>query len=418
MAKAPTKAQTTTNETVPEIEEDGDLSGADHVSQDTRDTAPADDEPEKAAPAKAEDPREDIVKRYRELRNKAAQGEDDADDGAEGEQDEAEPDQPEAPADKVDAKKDEEPVEKPEQEFELVVDGKTVKKKLNEVIALAQITAAGDNRLDEAKRLLREAQALRGSAKTEHPPSDADEEETHQDDGTQDRGGTREHPPAKRALSPEKLKGIIERIQVGDSDEGVQALQELVEAVAPRDDAETVGRVVEQRLTNMKTEEEIQSALTAFATNYPEIAKDEILADAGRTILRNELIKDLKSVGADEAEIDKIKHDARALAAAQRQLRSNGHKVRSYHELLDEVGKTMATKFGVKRASDNTDPNPPPKATPQPSSTTQSRVERKRTAPQQPRAAGVRGQTPSAPKRKSPADVVAQMRKDRGFPSL
>ena len=85
MAKAPTKAQTTTNETVPEIEEDGDLSGADHVSQDTRDTAPADDEPEKAAPAKAEDPREDIVKRYRELRNKAAQGEDDADDGAEGE---------------------------------------------------------------------------------------------------------------------------------------------------------------------------------------------------------------------------------------------------------------------------------------------------------------------------------------------
>lgn len=407
------KAQATTGETVPEIEEDGDLFGADNVSQDTRDTASAGDEPENAAPAKADDPREDIVKRYRELRNKAAQDEDEAD----GEQDDAEPEQIEAQTDKVGAKADEEPEEKPEQEFELVVDGKTVKKKLNEVIALAQITAAGDNRLDEAKRLLREAQALRGSAKAEHPPSDADEEETHQDDRTQDRGGTREHPPAKRALSPEKLKGIIERIQVGDSDEGVQALQELVEAVAPRDDAETVGRVVEQRLTNMKTEEEIQSALTAFATNYPEIAKDEILADAGRTILRNELIKDLKSIGADEAEIDKIKHDARALAAAQRQLRSNGHKVRSYHELLDEVGKTMATKFGVKRASDSTDPNPS-KATPQLSSTTQSRVERKRTAPQQPRAAGVRGQTQSAPKRKSPADVVAQMRKDRGFPSL
>lgn len=418
MAKAPTKAQTTTDETVPEIEEDGDLSGADHVSQDTRDTAPADDEPEKAAPAKAEDPREDIVKRYRELRNKAAQGEDDADDGAEGEQDEAEPDQPEAPADKVDAKKDEEPAEKPEQEFELVVDGKTVKKKLHEVLALAQITAASDNRLDEAKRLLREAQALRGSDKTEHPPSGSEEQETHQDGRTQDKGERgREHQP-KRRLSPEQLKGIIERIQVGDSEEGVEALQELVEAVAPRDDADTVGKVVEQRLTTIKTEEEIHNALTAFATNYPEIAKDEILADAGRTILRNELIKDLQSVGADQAEIDKIKHDARALAAAQRHLRSQGHKVRSYNDLLEEVGKTMVTKFGIKRAAPNADPTPQKQTPPTPSSTTQSRVDRKRAAPQQPRAAGVRGQTPSAPKRKSPADVVAQMRKDRGFSPL
>jgi hypothetical protein len=414
MTKIEKTADEQPKDNLPDIVDDGDLPSIEQVSQDAADpgsSVKAEESDEKAQP---EDPRAAIARKFRENRDReraVAEGRD--------------PEVETAPAE-VEVKPEPEtkaaaPVEQPaddDREITLKIDGREVKKTLSEVKALAQQTVAGDNRLEETKRLLREAQALRASPTPEHKPDDG-EEITRQHDQTPKDKTAREHQP-KQALDPDKLKGIVERIQVGDSDEGMQALQELVDMTRGGADLspEKIGTMVKHHLQETQATDEINSALASFVKEFPDLAKDELLADAGRTALRQELIKDLKSIGADEADIDKIKHDPRALATAQRQLRAAGHKVRSYGEILGAVGKTMTDKFGLKPASVQQEvPSPkslPPAREPAPS---QERLNRKLAAPQQPRAAGVRGQLQQAPQPKSKRDVVSGMRAARGFPN-
>lgn len=408
--------ETAQKDDMPETQDDGDLVVTEQAAQDAADpgSEPAAEKTE--AREEPEDPRAAIARRYREQRDrdngKADTGENEieepaADVAAKAEPEVKKPDP--APAQREQSDDDE--------EITLKVDGRDVVKKKHEIIALAQQTVAGDNRLEEAKRLLREAQALRGSAKPEHPPEEGDEEITQQHDQSPKDKAAREHPP-KQALDPAKLKGIVERIQVGDSDEGTQALQELVEMTSNRGselNPEKIGTIVQQHLTETQTKAEINTALADFVKQYPDLAKDEVLADAGRTVLRQELVKDLKSVGVSDADIDAIKSNPQALASAQRQLRAAGHKVRTYGEILGAVGETMSQKFGIKPASASQEvpaSKQPPTSAP---AVSQDRIDRKRLAPQQPRTAGVRGQVQSAPKPKTRQEVVAGMRKDRGF---
>jgi hypothetical protein len=79
----------------------------------------------------------------------------------------------------------------------------------------------------------------------------------------------------------------------------------------------------------------------------------------------------------------------------------------------------MTKKFGIKRAEPK-----PGKPSTQPTATQrvtgsseqiQARVDRKRTAVQQPRTAGMRSETAQTPRPKTKADIVADMRKQRGF---
>jgi len=310
--------------------------------------------------------------------------------------------------------------EQQDPEILMIIDGKEVKKPLSEVRALAQMGLAGENRLEEAKRLLKEAQALRHSApNSEHQRDDAEEQETHLSESQKGKEAPENQP--KASLDPEKLKSIVERVQIGDAEDGVQALvdygQELLawataQQKQPELDAEAIGKIVQNYTVQTQTRDEIQSALRKFADEYPDLAKDEVLADAGRTVLRNELIADLKSAGASDEDIKPIAHDASALAHAQRVLRSNGHKVRTYGELLESVGKTMTERFHLQPAKSQTQRQQPQQRAAQHSS---ERLDRKRAAPQQPRTAGVRGQVQQAPRPKTRRDVVEEARKARGF---
>lgn len=417
MSKTDSKAAKPNEDVMPDSQDDGgELLNAEQVSQDTSGSGGGETSAnERPAEEQPEDPRAAIARKYRENRDRARAAESGADD-------QAEPEEPEAVAEDVTPQSDTAAAtasqQNNEQEITLKVDGREVKKSMSEVIALAQQTVAGDNRLEETKRLLREAQALRGQPKeTEHKPDpDGDEEITQQHDRSQGRSAG-EHQP-RRELDPEKLKGIVERIQVGDTDEGTQALQDLIEVVRGSGELnpEKIGEMVQQHIVRTQTQAEIDSALASFVKDFPDLAKDEVLADAGRTVLRQELIKDLKAVGASDAEIDKIKHDPRALAAAQRELRVAGHGVRSYADILGAVGKTMTDRFNIKPASQKTSEQPKPQVRePAPS---QDRLDRKRAAPQQPRAAGVRSQIASPPQPKTKKDVVADMRKARGFSTL
>jgi len=103
-----------------------------------------------------------------------------------------------------------------QQHVKIVVDGREQILPLSEVIKWAQINSAADARLDEAKRLLREAKAERRGE--DYPEFDETPEQPRHSTPTPGNGN-------------DKLKSIVERIQIGDTDEGVEALQELTQVV-------------------------------------------------------------------------------------------------------------------------------------------------------------------------------------------
>jgi len=162
----------------------------------------------------------------------------------------------------------------------LLVDGEIVKKPLKEVAALAQKGLAGDNRLDEAKRLLKlaEERELRSRA-PEHPPGASPLQEPAETDPSHVGPGDREHQPAA-GVPREKLAAIVERIQVGDSDDGTAALEELVglmNAGRPKTEQfsrEDVGQIVQQTIVARETQTEIDGALKTFGTKFPGILSD------------------------------------------------------------------------------------------------------------------------------------------------
>ena len=315
--------------------------------------------------------------------------------------------------------------DKPARKFTLKINGKTEEVTEEELISLAQIAKASDNLLDvaktrasEATRLLKEAQEAQQRLRdgTEHPPA---KKAATKPDPSQEQTDPEHQPVA--SLDRERLRQITERIQVGDADEGAQALTDLVEEitakVTPKVDPSEIERVVNRTTAQNRTQAELDAAFEGFASKYPEIAKDELLAEAGKTVLRKEIIKDLQNAGIDEGDIASIARDERLLVQAHKDLRANNKGVRSYADLLEATGKTLSDRFGIKPAS----PQPATKTAQQRApvdqdrNSIQDRIERKRAAPQQPRAVGVRQQVAPPPQPRTARDIVRAMRKGRGF---
>lgn len=428
MAKLPTTDTTTADKAkadaqpdiMPDADDDIEVAAASAPAPaETEDSAPKTEE--RKPETVRENPRDRIYRRARELRAQQDEKEEEPTSAAE----EA-PADAEASADDL-AEQDASPPsteEKPPRKIPLKVNGKIEEVTEDELISLAQIAKASDNLLDvaksrasEATRLLREAQEAQQRLRdgSEHPPaSKAAKSQPDPSPGQSDP----EHPPAA-GLDPERLRQIAERIQVGDAEEGAQALVDLVEQVttrvSPRVDPSEIERVVQRTNSQARTQAEIDAALGRFATKYPEIVSDELLADAGKTVLRAEMIKDLKSIGIADEDIAPIRNDERALAQIHRDLRSRNHPVRSYDDLLETAGQTLTTRFNLKSAST---PQPAKTAQQRPATDqdkVQERIDRKRAAPQQPRAVGVRAQVAPPPQRPTGKDVVAMMRKARGF---
>ena len=435
MAKTPTTDAATTDKTkaaaaaadeqMPEIEDDFEPGVA--AAEADEDETPARKPPRREVETADDDPRAAAVRKYREIRDReeaaarAAKeadaqppedletaddlGGDDADDGNDQQAEKA----PEPPARK----------------YTLKINGKEEEVSEAELISLAQIAKASDNLLDvaksrasEATRLLKEAEETQRRLREgqEHPP--AKKPAANQPDQSREQPDP-EHPPVA-GLDRERLRQITERIQVGDADEGAQALTDLFEEitakVTPKVDSEEIARVVQRTNAQTRTQAELDAAFESFASKYPDIAKDELLAEAGKTVLRKEIIKDLESAGVDEATISSFARDERLLVQAHKDLRAANKGVRSYADLLETTGKTLSDRFNIKAAS----PQPATKTAaqqrvPVDPDRIQDRIDRKRAAPQQPRAVGVRQQVAPPPQPRTTRDIVRAMRKGRGF---
>lgn len=363
------------------------------------------------------------MRRYRELRDKEAQAK-----GAEEQQPAHVEEAPETETDDGDEApvvSEEKPVEKPKQTVKLKVHGKEEEVSLDEAISLAQIAKASDNMFNEAKRLLKlaeeQARSPRSSEQPEHQPS-ASKSATSQPNPSEGQPAPEHQPVA--GLDPEKLAQIAERIQVGDAADGAEALKELITEFAgkakPSVTPEEIDQRVETRLRHQRTQEELDSAYKTFETEFPDVIARPLLRDAGLTALRSEMMKDLRAAGLTDEQIEHAARDNNSLVSVHRDLRSrNKEGVRSYSEVFKATGKLLYDEFGFKPKSADR-PSPPKAPTPPRApiadpAKLQERIERKRAAPQQPRAAGVRAPVAAPPQPKSARDIIAMMGRERGF---
>jgi len=258
-----------------------------------------------------------------------------------------------------------------EQKVTLKVDGRQIEKPLSEVVALAQMNEAAAARLAEAKRLVEEAKGLH---RQEYQP------EHHQ-------------PEPQHGSRREKLLAIAERIQVGDTEEGAEALAELI------GDQVDVDKRVDERLAARQREREIAGAVKNFGEKYPTIVNNPLLATAGIQAAAGELYQDLVAVGLPKELLDPWRGNTDALARLHHEARVRGHNVRSADALLEATGQRMSREFNLPTSGHH-----------------ERRLAMKRAAGAQPRSygGGTRGMS-SAPRSRSAADVISDMRRSRGF---
>jgi len=302
-----------------------------------------------------------------------------------------------------------------EPEVLLKVDGKLQRVPLSKAIDLAQIGAASENRLEEAKRILAEAKGIKAAA----PANQRAAADAHSEPDPSTKGA--DAPPANQRgtdLDPDKLGELVERIQIGDKAEGAQAVREILE-MRPSISPTEIEQIVERRLTATKTQEDVSGAIERFSSKYPTLVTNPLLVDASKTALREEIAKDILALGVPETDLAPIRHDEKALAQTVRALREGGLPVRTYDQLLDSVGQTMTQTFNIQTtpatqpASRSPQQSPPAQRTG--SDAARDRLALKRAAPQQPRAAGIRADAPREAPPKTKADIVNEMRAARGF---
>jgi hypothetical protein len=152
------------------------------------------------------------------------------------------------------------------------------------------------------------------------------------------------------------LRSIVERIQVGDTDEGMEAVSELLErASAKRGNLEAeLDAVVSRR----RLRGEIDSALKNFAERNPQITNDPYLADAGMHAVRDQIERDLRGIGVTDEILAPLRGNTDALVQAYGAARMKApDRVRAPEQLLDAAGQELKSRFGVKSLSKRTPQN-------------------------------------------------------------
>jgi hypothetical protein len=147
----------------------------------------------------------------------------------------------------------------------------------------------------------------------------------------------------------DKLRDLTEKIQVGDAEEGAQALEELIEHAWERGSANVRQEVERERIERQMREEGL-AALDNFGKKWPAIKDNKLMSEAAVHALRDEYVKDLKTAGLSDADLAPIANDAGRLATAHSIARSRGVKLRSPGELLDKTGETLGESFNIKPA--------------------------------------------------------------------
>ncbi len=144
----------------------------------------------------------------------------------------------------------------------------------------------------------------------------------------------------------ERFRDLAEKIQVGDTEEGAQALGEIIREA--RGDRTSMREAVQQELAAKEIQAEIQAAAARFKKRYDHVNREPLLAEAAKAALREELYSDLKAMGLPEDQLEPIRNDIGRVASLHGAARLKGLKVRTPDELMDDTGRELSEKFGIR----------------------------------------------------------------------
>lgn len=399
---------------------------------------------------KRRDKRDDIVRMYRELRSKEqSQPTQESPPPAPQAVDTRESPQPETAAESLVSQRQDptnsgqQNINKSPQDIEvtLKIFGREERKPLSEVIRLAQIAAASENRLNEAKELYSEVKSLRDqlqqlanqSAQQPHqsqqatPADAAQPQASTQSQAQPGQAQTPENPPAGVEIDRDRIRQVAEKLQYGDPEEGTQALAEYTaEVIAkarasqPSIDPAQIATWVQDAVSQIQYKAEADAALQRFAEQYKPLVTNEDLKLTTITVLTRELMNDLRKAGFREEDLQANRANTAQLAYWHRAIRNTHRDLRSYDQLLNDVGDYMVKTFNLKVDQPQPTPNgAQPSATGQqqrdPAQALQDRLERKRVLPQQPTPANIRAPIDAGPRPKTRQDILNEMRLRRGY---
>lgn len=166
--------------------------------------------------------------------------------------------------------------------------------------------------------------------------------------------------PSRLKIDPARLTAVVERLQVGTAEDGAEALHDLLaEALDQRDAAQAatpdvVRQTVKQALSEDEASKEANKALTAFAARFKVLASDDDMATAVLKQTSREIISDFKRIGLPADQIARAEREPAFMIDGYRQLRTQVNPatgqpwgLRSYDEILNASGETVAKKFNV-----------------------------------------------------------------------
>jgi hypothetical protein len=278
----------------------------------------------------------------------------------------------------------------------LKVRGREVAMTEDEILAAAMKVTSADSYLAEARAMLEEAKAVRAERDGRAPPQHRERAETTQDDELEQ--------PQQTEGRRHGLRDVVEQLQYGDTEEAAKALDDLLTE-------RTASAAQKNNLDRLKAADlaASQSHLRTFAGANPEIANDKRLSKLLELEVYDVYRDDLVNLGLDETVIPT---DPNVLAFWHQHYRINGYEVRRVPDILAEA-KNRISDF-VPRAAPRREERP---RTPDRVVVDVDRTARRQNIPTQPTRAAIPPAAPSsdASRRKSTDELVAQMRRARGF---
>lgn len=213
----------------------------------------------------------------------------------------------------------------------LKINGRTVLMTDAEILDAASKTLAADAYLEESRRLLKEAKAIRAGRTASH--SGENDTETTDLGSDPPEPGAQDHEPSTRS--------VIEKIQFGDPDEAAAELDRLVDSRAGKKASEgQLQRLMSQDISRSK------KALADFTKENEALAGNRVAALAIEQGMYDGYAEDILALGISE---DQIPQDKNTLANWHRFYRINGFETRSTKELLNASKDKFLKDVGAFR---------------------------------------------------------------------
>lgn len=237
---------------------------------------------------------------------------------------------------------------KPEaQKVKVKVEGIEREVAIEDLVSNFQKHSAADLRLEQATQKLRDAEQRLAEAERMRAPTKADERAgPEQTDGQPPTDEHQDLPTHKAEANDAELAELLDRINLGTPEEGVNALKKIIEtakAASPQQAVnpdEMIGRL-EQRLALRQIQQSFTAADAEFGTQFARVREDDTANIVKERLLHLERLADLKAAGVPDDYIAEkgLDRSPTASLAAHVHLTMQGFSgLRSAKQLYDAVG--------------------------------------------------------------------------------